>query len=223
MNKAILFFSGGKDSSMALRWLNDNNYVTSLVTIDNASSVVNDGWELTHVVDSFKHKLYDHLNLQVIPLRSSAQYSGDLYNVLKEICTPDAVLCTGEADQINELYDYVHVLQQLPARGLLSPYLTTPKADFLAELQTTDYECVITGSFVSSKGSPEEARALTGQRISATDLVLLYRNNPTLFYTLQTLVVRGGFANPAITDDQIDEFCETLRSQNSKGTFWLLH
>ena len=29
--------------------------------------------------------------------------------------------------------------------------------------------------------------------------------------------------NAAITDDQIDEFCETLRSQNSKGTFWLLH
>ena len=123
----------------------------------------------------------------------------------------------------HELYDYVHVLQQLPARGLLSPYLTTPKADFLAELQTTDYECVITGSFVSNKGSPDEARAMTGRRISATDLALLYRNNPTLFYTLQTLIVRGGFANPAITDDQIDEFCETLRSQNSKGTFWLLH
>ena len=207
---------------MTLRWLRDNDYDVTLATIDHASEFEDKRNEAMCLVDSFKHALYDHLNLNVVPFVSSIQYRDAPYNVLKDLCTVDTVLCTGEADQINELYDYTYLVNRLPARGLLSPYLGMTKNDYISKLESTNSEYVITGGVVSQQKFLDEVQDLVGCRISSRDLALLYSNSPSLFYALQTLCIRGEFANPEVTDEQIDTFCTALYQHGSKSMFQLL-
>ncbi len=222
MNKAILFFSGGKDSSMSLQWLADRGYATTIVTIDNHPSNLVGSDDVRYIVDSFKHVLYDHLDMRVLHVRPNVPYGDDLYDVLKDLCVSDTVLCSGEADQLSELYEYAHIAQRLSAKGLLAPYVAMPKADFLTELQSTNFEYVITGGFISRRGYVEDVQGLVGRRVSAHELTDIYHSLPEVFSTMQTLLVRGGFANPAVTDEQIDAFCTALYQQRSKSVLQLL-
>ncbi len=185
MNKIILQTSFGKDSLstyLKLVELHGKNSVIPVTFKSNVKMLWDPAYE--QIINEFG-------NTTIIDCGNTVYYEAlNEFMLENNIDASNCYLSTGEIDNIDEICNYYSVIRKYNYKGWINPYFGKPKETIFDILNQYECEFLFTRAVIPDESFRIKAEELIGTVITTNDLKILYKNDPFLFYSMQTIATK---------------------------------